>query len=100
MASQTLSYRCMDFLQTYHRNPSLKLRNKLVELNAGLVRKVAHQICRKCAEPYDQVRIAAGPLPYAAYWKREVIQRSQIQLHQPGNFLCWLIDAINCGYSV
>jgi RNA polymerase sigma-B factor len=55
MATQTLSYRCMEFLQIYHRNPSLKLRNKLVELNAGLVRKVAHQICRKCAEPYEDL---------------------------------------------
>jgi len=55
MATQTLSYRCMEFLQDYHRNPSLKLRNKLVELNIGLVRKVAHQICRKCAEPYEDL---------------------------------------------
>jgi len=55
MDTQALSYRCMDFLQNYHRNPTLKLRNKLVELNAGLVRKVAHQICRKCAEPYEDL---------------------------------------------
>ncbi|MEO1691677.1 MAG: RNA polymerase sigma factor SigF, partial [Cyanobacteria bacterium J06631_6] len=55
MATQTLSYRCMDLLQSYHRDPSLKLRNKLVELNVGLVRKVAHQICRKCAEPYEDL---------------------------------------------
>ena len=55
MATKTLSYRCMEFLQSYHRNPSLKLSNKLVELNAGLVRKVAHQICRKCAEPYEDL---------------------------------------------
>ena len=55
MATQTLSYRCMELLQNYHRHPSLKLRNKLVELNIGLVRKVAHQICRKCAEPYEDL---------------------------------------------
>ena len=55
MATKTLSYRCMEFLQSYHRVPSLELRNKLVELNAGLVRKVAHQICRKCAEPYEDL---------------------------------------------
>ena len=55
MATQTLSYRCMEFLQDYYRHPSLKLRNKLVELNIGLVRKVAHQICQKCAEPYEDL---------------------------------------------
>lgn len=55
MASQNLSYRCMEFLQVYHQNPSLELRNKLVELNTGLVRKVAHQICGKCAEPYEDL---------------------------------------------
>ena len=55
MTSQNLSYRCMEFLQVYHHNPSLELRNKLVELNTGLVRKVAHQISRKCAEPYEDL---------------------------------------------
>jgi RNA polymerase sigma-B factor len=55
MSTQSLGYRCIKMLQDYHRNPSLKLRNKLVELNAGLVRKVAHQVSKKCAEPYEDL---------------------------------------------
>lgn len=55
MPSQSLSYRCIELLHEYHKNPSLKLRNKLVELNVGLVRKVAHQVSRKCAEPYEDL---------------------------------------------
>ncbi len=55
MSTQSLSYRSIELLQVYYREPSLKLRNKLVELNAGLVRKVAHQVCRKCAEPYEDL---------------------------------------------
>ena len=55
MTTQSLSYRCLELLQIYHHNPNLRLRNKLVELNVGLVRKVAHQIRRKCAEPYEDL---------------------------------------------
>jgi len=45
----------MELLVAYSRNPTLSLRNKLVELNIGLVRKVAHQISRQCAEPYEDL---------------------------------------------
>ncbi len=55
MPTQSFSYRCIELLQDYFCNPSLRLRNKLVELNAGLVRKVAHQVSRKCAEPYEDL---------------------------------------------
>lgn len=55
MPTQSLSYRCLELLQAYCSNPSLKLRNQLVELNIGLVRKVAHQVSRKCAEPYEDL---------------------------------------------
>lgn len=55
MSTQSLSYRCIELLQSYCSNPSLKLRNQLVELNIGLVRKVAHQVSRKCAEPYEDL---------------------------------------------
>ncbi|GAB4541694.1 MAG: RNA polymerase sigma factor SigF [Pleurocapsa sp.] len=55
MSIQSLSYRSMELLQQYYRDPNLKLRNKLVELNIGLVRKVAHQVARKCAEPYEDL---------------------------------------------
>lgn len=55
MSTQYISYRCIELLQAYCSNPSLKLRNQLVELNIGLVRKVAHQVSRKCAEPYEDL---------------------------------------------
>lgn len=55
MSTQYISYRCLELLQAYCSNPSLKLRNQLVELNIGLVRKVAHQVSRKCAEPYEDL---------------------------------------------
>ena len=55
MSSKSLSYRCIELLQDYCSQPSNKLRNKLVELNIGLVRKVAHQVSRKCAEPYEDL---------------------------------------------
>ena len=55
MINQSLSYRSMELLQDYFVNPSLRLRNKLVELNSGLVRKVAHQVSKKCAEPYEDL---------------------------------------------
>jgi RNA polymerase sigma-B factor len=45
----------MELLLAYFRNPSMALRNQLVELNAGLVRKVAHQVSKKCAEPYEDL---------------------------------------------
>ena len=55
MSTQYISYRCLELLRAYCSNPSLKLRNQLVELNIGLVRKVAHQVSRKCAEPYEDL---------------------------------------------
>ncbi|WP_036480463.1 RNA polymerase sigma factor SigF [Myxosarcina sp. GI1] len=55
MSTQSLSYQSIELLKIYFNSPSLELRNKLVELNAGLVRKVAHQICRRCNEPYEDL---------------------------------------------
>ncbi|MGK7876499.1 MAG: RNA polymerase sigma factor SigF [Xenococcaceae cyanobacterium] len=55
MATDSISFRGMELLLAYSRNPSLKLRNQLVQLNAGLVRKVAHRVSRQCAEPYEDL---------------------------------------------
>lgn len=55
MTTLSLRTRGMELLIAYVRQPSLKLRNQLVELNIGLVRKVAHQISRQCAEPYEDL---------------------------------------------
>lgn len=56
MATQSVRFRGMELLIAYHRNPSIKLRNQLVQLNAGLVRKIAHKISRQCREPYEDLQ--------------------------------------------
>jgi RNA polymerase sigma-B factor len=45
----------MELLIAYHRNPSIEIRNQLVRLNTGLVRKIAHRVNRQCAEPYEDL---------------------------------------------
>ncbi len=45
----------MELLMAYHQNPSVKLRNQLVRMNAGLVRKIAHRVSYQCAEPYEDL---------------------------------------------
>jgi RNA polymerase sigma-B factor len=47
--------RGMELLIAYHQNPSVRLRNQLVQLNAGLVRKIAHRVSHQCAEPYEDL---------------------------------------------
>lgn len=55
MTKSSLSFRSMELLKIYSHNPSLELRNKLVKINAGLVRKVAHQVSCQCNEPYEDL---------------------------------------------
>ena len=57
MATQTSSLRSrgMELLMSYKQQPSIKLRNQLVRLNAGLVRKIAHRVSHQCSEPYDDL---------------------------------------------
>ncbi len=45
----------LELLAAYVRNPSLKLRNQLVEINTGLVRQVAHRYAGQCGEPYEDL---------------------------------------------
>ncbi len=45
----------MELLMAYRQNPSVQLRNRLVKLNLGLVRKVAHRLAHQCAEPYEDL---------------------------------------------
>ncbi|MCM1985198.1 RNA polymerase sigma factor SigF [Lyngbya confervoides] len=56
MAYQTsLQSRSIEMLVAYRQNPSVQLRNRLVRLNMGLVRKVAHRLAHQCAEPYEDL---------------------------------------------
>ncbi|WAL59370.1 RNA polymerase sigma factor SigF [Thermocoleostomius sinensis] len=45
----------LELLIAYQQSPSVALRNKLVRLNAGLVRKIAHRVSYQCAEPYEDL---------------------------------------------
>jgi RNA polymerase sigma-B factor len=47
--------RGMELLIAYHQTPSVRLRNQLVQLNSGLVRKIAHRVSHQCAEPYEDL---------------------------------------------
>jgi len=56
MATQSSPHSCgMELLVSYHQNPSIEARNRLVRLNAGLVRKIAHRVSYQCAEPYEDL---------------------------------------------
>ncbi|ASC72520.1 RNA polymerase sigma factor SigF [Halomicronema hongdechloris C2206] len=57
MATQTPSLRSrgIELLMEYQHNPSVQLRNRLVRLNAGLVRKIAHRVSHQCSEPYEDL---------------------------------------------
>ncbi|MBW4665555.1 MAG: RNA polymerase sigma factor SigF [Chroococcus sp. CMT-3BRIN-NPC107] len=45
----------IELLVAYYQNPSVQLRNKLVNLHTGLVRKIAHQFSHQCTEPYEDL---------------------------------------------
>ncbi len=45
----------ISLLMTYHTKPSVPVRNKLVLLNSGLVRQVAHRLSRQCLETYQDL---------------------------------------------
>ncbi len=45
----------IELLVAYYQNPSIQLRNRLVNLHTGLVRKIAHQFSHQCTEPYEDL---------------------------------------------
>jgi RNA polymerase sigma-B factor len=47
--------RALELLVSYRQNPTVQVRNRLVQLNAGLVRKIAHRVSHQCAEPYEDL---------------------------------------------
>jgi RNA polymerase sigma-B factor len=56
MSNQTYSrVDGLALLKAYSQNASIELRNKIVQLNQGLVRKVAHRISSSCSEPYEDL---------------------------------------------
>jgi RNA polymerase sigma-B factor len=45
----------LELLKKYYLSPSAELRNQLVQLNLGLVRKEAHHWVNQCSESYDDL---------------------------------------------
>lgn len=55
MATSFVCSRVIELLTAYSKNPSVKIRNQLVQLNIGLVRKIAYRVSQQCAEPYEDL---------------------------------------------
>ncbi len=53
--SENRTNESISLLIAYHEKPSVPVRNKLVLLNAGLVRQVAHRLSRQCVETYQDL---------------------------------------------
>jgi RNA polymerase sigma-B factor len=53
--SSAIRSRGMELLMEYKHSPSVAIRNQLVRLNAGLVRKIAHRVSHQCSEPYEDL---------------------------------------------
>lgn len=49
----------LELFKRYAQQPSISLRNRLVQSNMGLVRKVAYQMSHTCAETYDDLEQVA-----------------------------------------
>jgi RNA polymerase sigma-B factor len=45
----------IELLAVYSRSPSIALRNQIVKLNAGLVRKIAYRLSHQCQEPLEDL---------------------------------------------
>ena len=56
MTSQSsIRSRGIELLSAYYQNPTVAVRNQIVRLNTGLVRKIAHQLSHQCSEPYEDL---------------------------------------------
>ncbi|NET30460.1 MAG: RNA polymerase sigma factor SigF [Cyanothece sp. SIO1E1] len=55
LSNTELKSETLQLLQEYRQSPSAQLRNQLVQLNLGLVRKDAHHWVNQCSESYDDL---------------------------------------------
>jgi len=53
--TQELKSETLELLREYQQTPTPQLRNRLVQLNFGLVRKEAHHWVNQCTESYDDL---------------------------------------------
>jgi RNA polymerase sigma-B factor len=54
-SESSVQYDGIELLYLYQEYPSIKLRNQLVQLHSGLVRKIAHKFSHQCHEPYEDL---------------------------------------------
>ncbi|MFM6310037.1 MAG: sigma factor, partial [Dolichospermum sp.] len=54
-ATEELKHQISQLLREYQQSPSEKVRNQLVELNFGLVRKEAYYWVNQCHENYEDL---------------------------------------------
>lgn len=54
-ANYELKSESLELLSNYQKSPNPQIRNRLVELNFGLVRKEAHHWINQCTESYDDL---------------------------------------------
>ncbi len=54
-SSKLIRKQTVVLLQQYRDQPSIQLRNRIVELNMGLVRQVAHRLSSQSAIPYEDL---------------------------------------------
>lgn len=55
LATSDLKRKSLKLLQQYQKSKHADLRNQIVKLNAGLVRKEAHHWVKQCSESYDDL---------------------------------------------
>ncbi|NEQ95726.1 MAG: RNA polymerase sigma factor SigF [Cyanothece sp. SIO2G6] len=55
LATKELKSESLQLLREYQHDPSTTLRNKIVQLNYGLVRKEAHHWINQCVESYEDL---------------------------------------------
>jgi len=53
--SAPIASQAIELLVAYQQTPSIALRNKLVRLNTGLVRKVAYRLSQQCHESFEDL---------------------------------------------
>lgn len=54
-AANELKSESLQLLREYQKNPSSRIRNQLVQLNLGLVRREAHHWINQCTESYEDL---------------------------------------------
>ncbi|GAB4545372.1 MAG: RNA polymerase sigma factor SigF [Pleurocapsa sp.] len=53
--NQTIKLNSLHLLQQYQNNPTTQIRNQIMELNFGLVKKEAHHWMNQCNESYEDL---------------------------------------------